>query len=129
MRSEEASITGYTGICPEEADGLVQSNNSKSDKIQRLDKIENITAYELYDNFPNPFNPSTQIRFDLPLESFVKLKIYDVMGREIQTLVNEYKRKGSYLVSFNAVNVASGIYYYKLQADNFIIIKKMLLLK
>lgn len=129
VRSEEASISGYTGMCLEEDNVMVQTNISYSDKIQRIDGIENITAYKLYDNFPNPFNPSTQVRFDLPIESFVKLKIYDVMAREIQTLVNENKRKGSYLVSFNAVNNASGIYYYKLQANNFIIIKKMILLK
>lgn len=80
-------------------------------------------------NYPNPFNPVTTISFDLPQAEFVKLKVYDMQGREISTLVNEFKTPGSYNVRFNASNFASGIYFYKFEAGSFMQIRKIVLIK
>lgn len=87
------------------------------------------TEYAMKQNFPNPFNPTTNIQFDLPQNNFVTLKIYDIMGREVAMLVNEFKTAGRYIASFNAVNLSSGIYFYKIQAGNFIQTKRMILIK
>ncbi len=91
-------------------------------------------SFKLYQNYPNPFNPETQIKYAVPKNAKVSLKIYDLLGREITTLVNEVKAPGVYSVKWNGKNssgskVASGIYFYRLKADNFIQVKKMLLLK
>jgi tetratricopeptide (TPR) repeat protein len=80
-------------------------------------------------NYPNPFNPSTTIQYQLSENNFVTLKVYDVLGREVETLVNEYKTAGNYQAKFNASHLASGVYFYKLQTGKFALIKKMLLLK
>ena len=85
--------------------------------------------YALLQNYPNPFNPSTVIKYDLPKVSFVTLKIYDVLGREVRTLVNEDKPAGRYEVNFNADNLASGIYLYRIQAGNYVETKKLMVIK
>lgn len=85
--------------------------------------------YELHQNYPNPFNPSTQIKFDLPKSSFVKLIVYDVLGKEVTSLVNEELNLGEYSVDWNAVNFPSGVYFYTLISDDFIQNKKMILIK
>jgi hypothetical protein len=85
--------------------------------------------YYLEQNFPNPFNPSTKIKYSLPDVGLVSLKVYDVLGNEIAALVNEEKPAGNYEVHFNASSLASGIYFYTLQAGTFIETKKMILLK
>ncbi|PKL83212.1 MAG: hypothetical protein CVV24_06055 [Ignavibacteriae bacterium HGW-Ignavibacteriae-3] len=87
------------------------------------------TKYGLNQNFPNPFNPSTVITFSIPKESFVTLKIFNLLGKEEKTLVNQFKPTGIYSVSFDASNLNSGIYFYQLQADNYFQVRKMLLLK
>lgn len=87
------------------------------------------TEYALKQNFPNPFNPITNIQFDLPQNNFVTLKIYDVMGREVATLVNEFKNAGRYIASFNASNISSGVYFYKVMAGSFVETKRMVLIK
>ena len=91
------------------------------------DKFPN--NYFLCQNFPNPFNPSTTIKYSIPKAENVTLKIYDVLGRQIKTLVNEKKPAGNYTVEYNGNNLPSGIYFYQIQAGNFIETKKMLLLK
>ena len=90
-----------------------------------------ITAddFELYQNFPNPFNPTTNIRFDIPKSSFVKLIIYNSLGKEIEILVNQKLKLGSYTVDWNASDYSSGVYFYKLITDEYINVKKMLLVK
>jgi|MudIll2142460700_1097286.scaffolds.fasta_scaffold02347_2 hypothetical protein len=85
--------------------------------------------YTLEQNYPNPFNPSTTITYSIPKESQVSLKIYDVMGSEVVELVNGRQSAGSYNIEFDASSVASGTYFYKLMADEFISVKKMVLLK
>jgi 5-hydroxyisourate hydrolase-like protein (transthyretin family) len=80
-------------------------------------------------NFPNPFNPSTTIRYQIPQDGIVTLKIYDILGNEVTTLLNEEKAKGRYEVNFNASQLASGVYIYKIQAGDFVSSKKMILLK
>ena len=85
--------------------------------------------YALYQNYPNPFNPSTKIRYQLPKESKVVIKIYSILGSEIMELVNEQKEASSYEAEFNASNLSSGTYIYRIIAGSFIETKKMLLLK
>ena len=85
--------------------------------------------YSLKQNYPNPFNPSTNIQYDLPKDNFVTIKIYDLLGKEVLILVNEEKTAGSYIISFNASNLSSGIYYYKIKAGSFEQVRKMILLK
>jgi len=85
--------------------------------------------FVLTQNYPNPFNPTTIIKYDIPGFSFITLKVYDVLGKEIATLVNDEKPAGSYEVEFSAIGLPSGIYFYKLQAGNFIETKKMVLMK
>ncbi len=92
-------------------------------------KIESPVSFNLNQNFPNPFNPTTTINFQIPSASKVSLKIYDVLGREVALLVNEYKTAGKYSVNFNANNLPSGVYLYNLQAENYVEPKKMILLK
>ena len=105
-----------------------------------VDKDESApTEFSLQQNYPNPFNPSTTINFTLPSSQIVALKIYDVLGKEVATLVNEEKSTGTYEVNFsakggsasggNAYSLSSGIYFYKLQAGSFISTKKMILIK
>ncbi|MFZ1322981.1 MAG: T9SS type A sorting domain-containing protein [Ignavibacteria bacterium] len=85
--------------------------------------------FSLYQNYPNPFNPSTNIRFDIAKSTFASIVVYDILGKEVSQLVNQVLTPGSYQFSFNAGNFPSGIYYYKIQTDQFTDIKKMMLLK
>lgn len=87
------------------------------------------TSEEILSNYPNPFNPTTKISYHLPEASFVTLKVYDILGREIVTLVNEVKPSGKYEVEFNASELPSGTYVYKLTAGNYQTMRKMLLIK
>jgi hypothetical protein len=83
----------------------------------------------LSNNYPNPFNPTTRIEYAIPKNSFVTLKIYDNLGREVSTLVNEIKAAGKYSLDFNAGNLSAGVYFYKITSDNFSDVKKMILVK
>ena len=85
--------------------------------------------FVLSQNFPNPFNPITTIKYSVPTTSNISLVIYDILGREIKTLVNEEKLPGNYTVEFNGANFSSGVYFYVMRADNFIDTKKFILLK
>lgn len=93
------------------------------------DRTKTAMAYRLEQNYPNPFNPTTNISYVLPKAENVSLKVYDVLGREVATLVNEVKAAGAYTVPFNASNLSSGVYFYKLQAGSFVQTKKMMLVK
>lgn len=85
--------------------------------------------YSLTQNYPNPFNPSTSIRFSVPNSGMVSLKVFDVLGREVRTLLNEEKHAGTYTVSFDMKNLSSGIYFYRIQSGSFVDTKKMILMK
>ncbi len=94
----------------------------KEDTIQPMD-------FEIKQNFPNPFNPTTSISFSLPKNMHVLLRIFDVLGREVATLENEVKNVGRYTVEWNASSVSSGIYFYKFEAGSYVSVKRMVLLK
>jgi hypothetical protein len=97
--------------------GIFGNNNSLPSK------------YILYQNYPNPFNPNTKISYSLPKASFVTIKIIDLPGRNILTPVNNFKQAGNYEIDFDGSDLASGIYFYTLEADNFTDTKKMILIK
>lgn len=85
--------------------------------------------FKLLQNFPNPFNPTTKIGFAIPKRAFVALKVFDILGKEVSTLINENLNPGIYAYSFDASALTSGIYFYKLEADGIIETKRMMLLK
>ena len=83
----------------------------------------------LYQSYPNPFNPMTTIRFDLPSDAHVSLKVFDVLGREVATLADEVHAAGGHRILFNAAGLASGVYFYRLQTDQFFETKRFMLLR
>jgi hypothetical protein len=87
------------------------------------------SEYVVYQNYPNPFNPTTNIKFALPKSGHVKLTIYDALGREVETLINNELVSGTHTIEWSARNMASGIYLYRIEADNFVKVNKMLLVK
>lgn len=91
--------------------------------------IQKPIDYSLSQNYPNPFNPNTTISYQIPKAGKVSLKVYDILGKEVAVLVEEYKEIGKYIVNFNGSNLASGIYMYKLEAGNFVSTKKLVLMK
>jgi plastocyanin len=91
--------------------------------------FETPVYFELSQNYPNPFNPNTTISYSLPQTGFVSLKVYNALGQEVSILVNGIKEAGNYKIDFNAINLNSGIYFYKLEAGNFNEVKKMTLIK
>ena len=93
------------------------------------DELETLNNFHLAQNYPNPFNPTTTIKYTIPERSFVTIKVYDVLGNEISTLVNEEKLTGNYEVEFNASSLTSGPYFYQLKTENYIETKKMILSK
>ena len=123
------------------SDELYLQWNKKGERITQVVKlsattivnVENINDnkfnFSLYQNYPNPFNPATEIKYNLPQAGHVILKVYDILGREIATLVNEEKPAGNYRVKFNGNDLSSGIYFYKLQEGNYSSVKKMILMK
>jgi len=128
------------GISPDAQFIVGQGTNGATNQDEGyLLAINGITSVEenqltpgnfvLNQNYPNPFNPSTTINFSIQSSDFVSLKIYDVLGNEVASLVNEEKPAGTYEVNFNASLLSSGIYFYKLQAGSFISTKKLTLIK
>jgi len=85
--------------------------------------------FTLYDNYPNPFNPSTKIRYAISQTAFTSLKIYSILGEEVAVLINETRTPGVYEVNFDSANITSGTYFYKLESGNFSQTKKMIVLK
>jgi hypothetical protein len=118
VKAENSLIQGYFIQCVEDPSGDKITLNSELPK-----------SFKLKQNYPNPFNPVTNIKYDLAKDIFVTIKIYDILGREIMALVNEFKKAGSYIVSFNGSECASGIYFYRIQAGNFVRVKRMVLIK
>ena len=123
--TEKYSALSYAGFGPENVyynmENLVTGISQISGNIP--------SAYNLSQNYPNPFNPATNIEFAIPKSSFIKLVIYDITGREVETLVNQNLAAGKYKTDWNAVNYSSGVYFYKLITDGFNETKKMMLIK
>ncbi|MCB9500854.1 MAG: T9SS type A sorting domain-containing protein [Deferribacteres bacterium] len=95
----------------------------------KKDEIENFSRVFLEQNYPNPVNQNTTIRYSIPISGNVKLRVFDVRGREIATLVNRMQETGSYVVGFNTTGLPNGIYFYKFQTDGFVQTKKMMLIR
>ncbi|MBN2366865.1 MAG: T9SS C-terminal target domain-containing protein, partial [Calditrichaeota bacterium] len=87
------------------------------------------TQYSLSQNYPNPFNPTTRIQFTLPSSESVKLTVYNALGQQVAILVDGYRPAGEYVVTWNALNLASGMYFYRLEAGSGVFMKKMILMK
>lgn len=95
-----------------------------------IDEINNVpNSFGLFQNYPNPFNPVTHIRFQIPERSHVKITVFNILGEQVQTLLDDEKDKGIYEITFDASNLSTGIYLCRMQAGNYISIKKMLYLK
>lgn len=107
---------------------LAQSTVVDVDDQGRV-SVQQPNTFRLNQNYPNPFNPSTTIAFDVAKESKVKLTVYNVIGQEVTTLVNDVRPVGEYKITWNASNLASGVYFYRLEAGGFVMTKKMLLIK
>ncbi len=146
LKSNETAIARFTFSVeksapinkPEEVTFTITHSTGERRTKTLLLQVSPPEKFELFQNYPNPFNPTTAISYSLspnpsPLGRGVwvrvTLKIYDMLGREVETLVNEEKEAGNYSVKFDAGNLPSGIYFYKLQAGNFSEVKKMMLLK
>ncbi|MEJ2616455.1 MAG: T9SS type A sorting domain-containing protein [Ignavibacteriaceae bacterium] len=95
--------------------------------IEKSDII--INTFNLYQNYPNPFNPTTKIKYSIPTQSKVMIKVYDILGNELETLVNKENPAGIYELNWNAANLPSGVYFYQLRTGGFIETKKMVLLR
>lgn len=95
----------------------------------KKEKNSSPAEYKLYQNYPNPFNPITKIKFNIKVHGFTTLKIFDILGKEIATLVNEKLRPSEYEVTFDGSNITSGVYFYKIKAGNYSETRKMLLIK
>ncbi|MBM4159300.1 MAG: T9SS type A sorting domain-containing protein [Ignavibacteria bacterium] len=104
------------------------NSSSKAIEISRTNSVIPF-EYKLSQNYPNPFNPVTKIQYSLPKAGFVTLRIYDILGREVRTLVNEYKNAGRYITEFDGSNLSSGVYFYKLEVNGFKDVKRMMLIK
>ena len=114
--------TWYDGVSYAKVDSIISSIHTER-------KIP-LEKFALIQNYPNPFNPSTKISYSIPKSDFVSLKIYNMLGQHIQTLVNRFQKSGDYTINFDAQNLAGGIYFYKLQVgSNFVQAKRMILMR
>jgi hypothetical protein len=118
----------YTGI---DATGIdkIGYAESPATSIDLQNNVNIPKGVQLYQNYPNPFNPVTMINYQLPMASKVELSIYNLLGQEVATLVNERQQAGYHIVEWDASGIASGVYYYRLEAGNFIETRKMIYLK
>jgi len=138
--SEENAITSTVGQAyastKSKAENAIVSGGFLFGAVQPVSAVEesavNEKAYEykLEQNYPNPFNPSTTISFSLAEHARVTMKVYDILGRQVRTLVNETMKAGNHQVVFNAAGLASGIYFYRITAGNtFVKVRKLMILK
>jgi len=108
-------------------DNILVTNNGGITEVVRYEP--SLNDYKLFDNYPNPFNPTTKINFTIPKSEIVTLKVYDILGKEVRTLLNEYKNAGTSEIEFYSNGLASGIYFYRIVSGNYSEIKKMILLR
>jgi photosystem II stability/assembly factor-like uncharacterized protein len=131
------TTAGFLGICSDDSNLYICATNmglwrrplSEITTSVQVNEKGPPSVFTLSQNFPNPFNPSTTITYQLPTNTLVILKVYDVLGREVQALVNERQNKGNHSVTFNGINLPSGVYFYGLNAGTYHDTKKLLLLK
>ncbi|MBS1493262.1 MAG: T9SS type A sorting domain-containing protein [Bacteroidetes bacterium] len=127
--------------------GVYQGESEVADRSGRIDPTNGIfvdfghgrnpanvlsvkpASYSLAQNYPNPFNPTTTIKYSIPNDGLVQIKVYDISGKEVMNLVNENKTAGNYEVKFNGANLSSGIYFYRINAGEFVQTKRMMLVK
>jgi hypothetical protein len=119
----------FDNMSLQNVNGFISFDRSLLFAKEDFDESETVENFALEQNYPNPFNPSTSIKYAVSNQQFVLLKVYDVLGNEVATLVNEEKAPGHYEVEFNAAGLSSGIYIYRLQSGDFVQSRKMLLLK
>ena len=112
--------TDYNGIWRRTISGVTAVNNNG---------LEKPSEFSLEQNYPNPFNPTTTIQYSIPKSGIVKLTVYNSLGETVKILVDNYKEAGTYTINFNASDLTSGIYFYRLSINNFSSVKKMILLK
>ncbi len=141
IKSLQDAVFNMTYAESDESGGVhnhLYSNELLNDAINRANliitgvttKLPKPLKFDLSQNYPNPFNPTTRINFTIAKAGNVTLKVYDILGKEVSTLVNGFKDQGEYSVDFNKVdNLASGIYFYRLKEGNLVLVKKMILLK
>jgi hypothetical protein len=116
---------------------VIKSTGATILKYMLLNPTENLEAeteiipenMNLYQNYPNPFNPLTNIRYDIVKRQFITLKVYDTLGKEVAVLINREQLPGKYSVAFNAGSLTSGVYFYQLQGESFVVVRKMILIK
>lgn len=109
--------------------GFLGIINVKVTEVEQPTDVANPVKYRLYQNYPNPFNPETTIQFDVSSPTKVVLKVYDLLGREVIILVDALHQPGVYKITFDASNLASGMYFYQIQMNDFVAVKKMVLLE
>ncbi len=110
--------------------GLILRTTSGGEPVNGInDEIDEVNSFNLSQNFPNPFNPTTSIQYSIPHRGWVTIKVYDAMGKEIAILVNEEKQSGNFVKTYDASFLSSGVYFYRIQVGNFTASKKMIVLK
>jgi hypothetical protein len=109
--------------------GQLHAMTGVATAIEQENKVLLPSDFVVYQNYPNPFNPSTKIKFALPKPEIVKIEVYNTLGQIIKILLNQHMRAGFHEVEFNAQNLSSGIYYYRIEAGEFQDVKKMILIK
>jgi hypothetical protein len=127
LADAEHAFANYVDPETSQMPNLKMAKNNSGSEVSADTSISSQSV--LMSNYPNPFNPSTQISYQLEKAGLVSLKVYDILGRNVTTLVNRYQDAGKYNVTFNAANLASGIYIYQLRTNNLISTKKMILMK
>ncbi|MCU0373083.1 MAG: S8 family serine peptidase [Ignavibacteria bacterium] len=133
LAPNQVETIGFAVINAPNVAELITRNNAAKQKYASVG-IKTISSeipreFSLGQNYPNPFNPVTNIQFGLPKNSFVTIKIFDILGREVSVLINEFKEAGMYEINFNASKLSSGMYFYRIEAGSFSGIKRMVLLK
>jgi parallel beta-helix repeat protein len=127
QRFPEDALTFNAGLLTGEGGSLLSANSRIAEDMSGSEKVPE--QYLLFNNFPNPFNPTTRIQFDLPEDNYVNLTVFNIKGQEIKKLVIGFKQAGSYQIEFDGSDLASGVYFYRLQAGDFVQTRRMLLIK
>jgi len=124
-----AHIQIQVGTFQHPEDRIILDFTATTDPAVSVNEDNLLNTYYLFQNYPNPFNPSTRISYKVGEPGLVQLKVYNILGVEVATLVNEYKSPGNYSADFNASNLSSGVYFYSLSVNNFTQTRKMILEK